>query len=66
MTLSRYTFAKMEADAIEIDRVSPLMIVFVGHGKVGALFPSIRAKDGVFGKARTARRMANMVAFRML
>ena len=66
ISLSRVTFATIEADAIETHRASPRIIVCDFQGSLGARLPSIKTYDGVKLKLFTASCMAHRVALRIL
>ena len=66
MMLSRVTFATMDAAAIDIDRLSPFTMVLTSQARSGGQFPSTKAVAGAPLKPSTARRIASIVACRML
>lgn len=63
---SRLTFARIEAAAMDALFPSPPMMQRVGIVKPRAQFPSISAKSGVAPRAKSARCIASIVAFRIL
>ncbi len=63
---SRAVFASIEAAEIAGSNASPPMMARAGMRSGGQRLPSIRASVADMGSASTARRMASMVACRML
>ena len=66
MSRSRVTFARIEAAAMEADKLSPFTIVRTGSPKSFARLPSMRAKPGRTSSLSSARCMARNVACRIL